>query len=502
MKNGKKLKAFVLLLLAFPPLIVCSGCVQGSDSGAGGCNRETVDECRSMAKYLSNFDYDGFPFCKDGRLYDCEALSDGCGIYEYSLSVLGSCDELPELQCYYCPDQMGCETDLNRLGYGDGANADTGFPLCHGKIQYDCLPTNDERCCNEGFELVATGDCDDYIDGDGSEAELEAEFEGEEADDFLPCDPTCLNPMEECLEGECVCASGYHDGGDGNCVDLSECSFGWGIPEGGEDCVPVDDFCPTLPCKHLTGWAQGECRYGYLDDGANCEGEGSDPCATHYECKAGICSPVWPLCSLPRPVVFMHGINGSSANWNTMIARLIEDGWPEDYLFAIDAEDPSWTCNIDNAEAIRNTVEFAMNSTCSPRVDLVAHSMGTLSSRYYVKNLGGTEVVNTYVTLGGMHHGLLSSCFAPDFLEVCVWREICQWGDFVAQLNEDPATPGPTIWVSIYGTADATVPNSSSLLEGAELIEFEGVEHSGANGLLEREDVYEEVRRVLQYDCW
>jgi hypothetical protein len=51
----------------------------------------------------------------------------------------------------------------------------------------------------------------------------------------------------------------------------------------------------------------------------------------------------------------------------------------------------------------------------------------------------------------------------------------------------------------MYGTADKDVPNSSSQLDGAENISFEGVEHDGANGLLEVEAVYLEVRRVLKY---
>lgn len=98
--------------------------------------------------------------------------------------------------------------------------------------------------------------------------------------------------------------------------------------------------------------------------------------------------------------VFVHGVNGSSANYATMIARLVADGWPADHLFAFDAADPKWGCNLDNAAAIKQLVEHAMDVTGQARVDLVAHSMGTLSSRYYVKNLGGKDVVNTYVTLG------------------------------------------------------------------------------------------------------
>lgn len=207
-------------------------------------------------------------------------------------------------------------------------------------------------------------------------------------------------------------------------------------------------------------------------------------------------------CSARRPLVLVHGINGSPANFDVMAARLVADGWPEDWVVRFAAADPAWGCNVDNAAALAALVEEVRRATCQARVDIVAHSMGTLSSRYYVKNLGGSERVNTYVTLGGMHHGLLSPCFAPDFLGVCVWKELCQWGEYITQLNADPATPGALHWVSIYGTADETVSNESSHLEGAENIAIEGAEHDGVNGLLQREDAYAEVLRVLGYPCW
>lgn len=64
------------------------------------------------------------------------------------------------------------------------------------------------------------------------------------------------------------------------------------------------------------------------------------------------------------------------------------------------------------------------------------------------------RVVNSYTSLGGMNHGLASSCSAPDLLHVCVWEKLCETNDLVTQLNAEPATPGPTIWASIDGTTD------------------------------------------------
>jgi triacylglycerol lipase len=199
----------------------------------------------------------------------------------------------------------------------------------------------------------------------------------------------------------------------------------------------------------------------------------------------------------PLPILFIHGINGHADNWASIRGHLADDGWPPELLFAQTFDDPAWGCNVDNAATIDRWVDAILAETGAPQIQLVAHSMGTLSSRSYVKNLGGTDTVRQYITLGGMHHGLQSSC-SPDFpFKPCVWDEICSSGDLVTQLNAEPSTPGPTTWVSIYGTADADIPNSSSILDGAENIAVPGVEHDGPNGLQETAATYRVLKEVL-----
>lgn len=196
-----------------------------------------------------------------------------------------------------------------------------------------------------------------------------------------------------------------------------------------------------------------------------------------------------------RPIIFVHGINGSSQDFAVMIGRLVADGWSAAQLFAIDFADPAWGCNVDNAKAIAALVTQARAQTGAAQVDLIAHSMGNLSSRHYLKNGGGTAFVRSYLSLGAMHHGFFPPCLSP--LDVCVWKELCQSGPFLTQLNAPPATPGPTRWASIYGTADETVSNQSSQLAGALNIAVVGVTHAGPQGLQQDPVVYEHVKRLL-----
>jgi triacylglycerol lipase len=196
------------------------------------------------------------------------------------------------------------------------------------------------------------------------------------------------------------------------------------------------------------------------------------------------------------PILFVHGINGDAANFDALKARLVADGWPANKLFAYTFSDPSWGCNVDNAATIDEWVDMIIATTGETKINVIAHSMGTLSSRHFIKQLGGTGKVARYITLGGMHHGLSSSCAATFPGAPCVWRELCETGAFVAALNTAPATPGNLHWISIYGTGDQTVPNASSQLVGAENIAIPGVTHEG---LLDDAATYAEILRVLRY---
>ena len=198
-------------------------------------------------------------------------------------------------------------------------------------------------------------------------------------------------------------------------------------------------------------------------------------------------------------MLFVHGITGEAANWDVVIDDLVAHGWDPDLLFAETFDDPEWGCNIENAATIERWVDAIRRTTGADQVQLVAHSMGTLSSRYYLKNLADAGVVHNYVTLGGMHQGLQSSC-SPDFpFKPCIWTEICTTGPFVTELGAAPTTPNATHYVSIYGTGDETVPNWSSQLDGAYHIELQGLEHFGPNGVLEHPEALDALRYALTW---
>ena len=106
------------------------------------------------------------------------------------------------------------------------------------------------------------------------------------------------------------------------------------------------------------------------------------------------------------PILFVHGFGGSSRNFDQMRARFVADGWRDGVeLFAFNYS--STVTNAAAAQEIRNQVNHILETTGAERVDIIAHEMGSLSSRFYIRNFGGTETIDAWASLGGPNHGTI-----------------------------------------------------------------------------------------------
>jgi triacylglycerol esterase/lipase EstA (alpha/beta hydrolase family) len=192
-----------------------------------------------------------------------------------------------------------------------------------------------------------------------------------------------------------------------------------------------------------------------------------------------------PVLARAEPVLLVHGYRGSASSFNTMRARFEANG-----RTAVAISLPSQD-NAVNARAIRDFI----TSRGWTRVDIVAHSMGGLSSRQFVKFLGGTATVDAYVSLGSPQYGILVACALPSWYG----GQMCPSSSFLRDLNAGDDTPGAPAYATLYSTGDTYVPNSSSRLDGgACFIRVSGVSHSG---LLTDANVYRLARQATNRGC-
>jgi triacylglycerol esterase/lipase EstA (alpha/beta hydrolase family) len=190
------------------------------------------------------------------------------------------------------------------------------------------------------------------------------------------------------------------------------------------------------------------------------------------------------------PILFVHGWSESESLWSTMIRNFEREGWRREEL-------NNWRyntsqSNVRTASEVKTKVEEILRRTGAAKVDIVSHSMGGLNTRYYVKNLGGTEKVEKWVSLGGPNHGTSTAnlCFEASCVEMRIGSE------FLTRLNEGDETPGSVGYATWWSECDEIInPDESVLLTGATNNAAGCVTHVG---LTSNERVFAGVREFVR----
>jgi triacylglycerol lipase len=175
------------------------------------------------------------------------------------------------------------------------------------------------------------------------------------------------------------------------------------------------------------------------------------------------------------PILFVHGYTSNAATWNTVISRFQADGWEANRLFAYTFS--SSQSNATVAQAVAQRVNEIKAATGAAKVDIITHSMGGLSSRYYIKNLGGAANVDDWVSLAGPNHGTTWAygCF---FFSPC--NQMLPGSSFLNQLNSGDETPGAVNYGTWWSSCDELInPDTSTILSGATNTNVGCLSHSG-----------------------
>ena len=212
-------------------------------------------------------------------------------------------------------------------------------------------------------------------------------------------------------------------------------------------------------------------------------------------CLLALVSAVPASGATVRTVLLVHGYQGSTSSFDQMEASLQALGIPSVEV-ALPGEN-----NVANAVYIQGIVKGIVQAGGpGTSVEIVAHSMGGLSSRWYAKFLGGspaggTPLVAHYVSLGTPQYGLWAACV----LLQTNGGQMCPTSSFLGQLNGGDDTTGSAAYTTIYSTNDGLVPTSSSRLDGgACFVQDSGVTH---DGLLTNVTVFDQIVAALRSTC-
>lgn len=180
------------------------------------------------------------------------------------------------------------------------------------------------------------------------------------------------------------------------------------------------------------------------------------------------------------PVLLVHGYGCNSGYWWYLIPRLDRARISH---ASVDLEPVLG--DIDGyVPLVQEAIEELCRATGAGQVALVAHSMGGLVVRAWMR-VHGTARVARAITLGSPHHGTGMAKFGrgPNVVQMRCHRGVAS--DWLQELGrgEDPATRA--LITSIYTHHDNIVsPQTSSELPGARNIAFGGIGHValGCNG--------------------
>lgn len=176
---------------------------------------------------------------------------------------------------------------------------------------------------------------------------------------------------------------------------------------------------------------------------------------------------------------FELGCVTERTDWDAWRDALVARGLPPEHVRVAFYD----TCrsNLDTAAMIGRTVDELLAASGADKVNLIAHSMGALSSRWCVQFGGCRGKVAQVVTLAGANHGTVWAAACP----LQFWSQSCadlQPGSPMIQQLGGVALPPEVRYETWVSPCELViVPRESTFLVGAvnhDLVD-ECVDHSG-----------------------
>jgi triacylglycerol lipase len=148
------------------------------------------------------------------------------------------------------------------------------------------------------------------------------------------------------------------------------------------------------------------------------------------------------------PIVLVHGLGGNRGAWWPFRVFLKINGHRRIYAFGY--EDGTIE---EHAKGLKCFVDSVLRTTGETQVDIVAHSLGGIISRYAIQRLGMSGAVRTFVTMAAPHQGT----YAARYANTTITRSLRPESDVIRDLNADGLARYPMRFFSIFSNRDVYV---------------------------------------------
>ncbi|MGT0250589.1 esterase/lipase family protein [Burkholderia pyrrocinia] len=193
------------------------------------------------------------------------------------------------------------------------------------------------------------------------------------------------------------------------------------------------------------------------------------------------------------PVIFVHGRNAGPSVWGSMSSDFEHDGFAKNRLFAW-SYDTSQSTNETLVIQFASYVDNVLHQTGATQVNVVAHSLGSLPTRWYIKYGVGIGTVRNWVSLAGPNHGTGIAWLCALWDQGC--RDMTPGSYVIKHLNDKIEAPDPIHYWTFWSNCDEQInPTESTMLTGATNIQIECLRH---NDFLTNPTVSTKVRAILK----
>lgn len=201
-----------------------------------------------------------------------------------------------------------------------------------------------------------------------------------------------------------------------------------------------------------------------------------------------------PRARADDPVLLVHGVLCNAGVWRSMKRRLSAAGIGP--LYTLSYGPPLASIELF-ADQVATKIDAILAATGARQVSIVAHSMGGLVARAYLRRHGGAKL-RRVVTIGTPHAGSVHAWMLPG-TSLSQLRPGNAWLAALPAPSEGSSPP----FVSLWSWHDSMVaPQTSARLAHARNVELAGVGH---NALLTDPEVaqrvIEELRRRVTSGC-
>lgn len=170
------------------------------------------------------------------------------------------------------------------------------------------------------------------------------------------------------------------------------------------------------------------------------------------------------------PVLLVHGVLCNAGVWVRLARHLRASGVSG--VYSMSYGPPLESIEVF-AGQLADKIDDIVAATGARHVVVVAHSMGGLIVRAYIRRWGAGKVARV-LTIGTPHHGSVHAWFCPG-AGLAQMRPGSEW---LAALNRERIGPAPR-FVSLWSWHDSMVaPQTSSMLPGAVDVAIAGVGHN------------------------